>query len=1000
MLACCWITGILAPSIAHAQQNSAQKTSASSASGDVTANVEPMQIFDRSNLVAWCIVPFDAKQRGPAERAEMVRELGLQRVAYDWRDEHVSSFEEEILQYKEHGIEFFAFWSWHDAFEPLIRKHGITPQIWVIPSSPQADTETARVAAAAEQLLPLVEKTRSLGLKLGLYNHGGWSGTPTNLIAVCEYLRSHHQAEHVGIVYNFHHAHDDLADFTAQFPKLMPYLLCLNLNGMADPSTVSGLTNKILPIGSGQHEQSMMQLVVDHGYSGPIGILDHRSEVDARESLQQNLDGLTRVVSQLRVPAAVGEQPLPADPRRGELINLNGYFPFHPVADAEQWEKRRQQIRQRILVSQGLWPMPSRAELNAVIHGRVERDDYVVDRVYFESIPGHYVTGSLYRPKGKRGPFPAIISPHGHWDQGRFHDAGEAAVKREIETGGETDPIGGRHPLQARSVQLARMGCVVLLYDMTGNADSIQIGHRPAKWSHLDTPTNWGFMSVQADLRLQNMMGLQTWNSIRALDFMLQLEDVDPARIGVTGASGGGTQSMLISAIDDRIAAAMPCVMVSTAMQGGCTCENAPLLRIDQGNIDIAAATAPRPLGMTAADDWTIELQTKGYPDLVRLYQLLGHPDRLSAAFHIQFPHNYNLVNRQEMYAFFNRHFKLAFDKPVVERPYTPLTRDEATVWDGDHPAPSGDQVGDAHEIRLLKLATEDSDQQMQAIVAATNDLTQFQSAVAGGWETILGRRLDQVGDVQWIASHAAGDSTDAISSGKLLRASDGEQVSVRVFSPGKPGTPSRGTVVLLTDQGLAAFDGDQWAARSTQQLTEAGYRVIAADLFQQDDPNMKAQPMWFQPDGDEGWKRFSGYTYGYNHCLFVKRVHDVLSILAYAGKDSEEPLHLVGIGSVAGPLAIAARSQSGDRVGKTVVDVQGFRFQRVAAHDDPMFVPGSVKYLDVDGLLAVCAPADLRLVGKETFPVADKIYTAMGKSNSLTRSPDSENLIRLIEVP
>ena len=146
---------------------------------------------------------------------------------------------------------------------------------------------------------------------------------------------------------------------------------------------------------------------------------------------------------------------------------------------------------------------------------------------------------------------------------------------------------------------------------MTGNADSIQLGHRPDQWSHLDHQQDWGFFTAQAELRLQNMMGLQTWNSIRAIDFLLTLDDTDSTRIGVTGASGGGTQSMILGAIDDRIAAAMPCVMVSTAMQGGCTCENAPYLRIDQGNVDIAAAIAPRPLGLTAADDWTVELEIK-----------------------------------------------------------------------------------------------------------------------------------------------------------------------------------------------------------------------------------------------------------------------------------------------------------------------------------------------------------------------------------------------------
>ena len=384
-------------------------------------------------------------------------------------------------------------------------------------------------------------------------------------------------------------------------------------------------------------------------------------------------------------PRVYPEGELPNDARLGDLRNLNSYFPFRQV-DPADWPQRQKKIKRRILISQGLWPMPTRPALNAVIHGRVERDDYVVDRVFFESIPGHFVTGSLYRPKESKGPFPAILSPHGHWSNGRFYDAGEEQIEKDLVSGAEKFEIGGRYPIQARAVQLARMGCIVFVYDMTGNADSIQIRHRPDEWSHLDRKENWGFFSVQAELRLQNMMGLQTWNSIRAIDFLLGLEGVDPDRIGVTGASGGGTQSMIISAVDERIAASMPCVMVSTSMQGGCTCENAPYLRIDQGNIDIAAATAPRPLGLTAADDWTIELESKGYPDLRNLYVRLGHQDRLTAAFHIRFKHNYNLVNRTVMYGFFNRHFGLGFDEPIEERDFVPLTRDEATVWTGDHP--------------------------------------------------------------------------------------------------------------------------------------------------------------------------------------------------------------------------------------------------------------------------------------------------------------------------
>ena len=224
--------------------------------------------------------------------------------------------------------------------------------------------------------------------------------------------------------------------------------------------------------------------------------------------------------------------------------------------------------------------------------------------------------------------------PFSPWalQDGRFYDAGLETVSKQIETGAEQfNKVDVS--LAGSSCAIGTHGCMVFHYDMIGYADANQLGHRPEKWKHLDRAQGWGFMSVQADLRLQNMMGLQTWNSIRAVDFVLQLDDVDPSRVGVTGASGGGTQSMILGAIDERIAASMPCVMVSTAMQGGCTCENAPLLRIDQGNIDIAAATAPRPLGLTAADDWTIDLKTRGFPDLENIYQMMGVASRLSAVF-------------------------------------------------------------------------------------------------------------------------------------------------------------------------------------------------------------------------------------------------------------------------------------------------------------------------------------------------------------------------------
>ena len=257
--------------------------------------------FAKDKLIAWCIVPFDAKKRGPAARAKMVRDLGMRRVAYDWRKEHVATFEQEILAYQKHGLEFFAFWSWHDSLEPLIKKYGIRPQIWITASSPEAETQQARIELAAKKLLPLVEKTRGLGLKLGLYNHGGWGGTPTNLVAVCEHLQQVHGADHVGGVYNFHHAHDQISDFATSLEVMVPHLLCLNLNGMVSPDDfdVKQQENKIRSIGTGKYDDALISSVLSSGYGGPVGILDHRNDMDSEVALKQNLQGLELLLKQI-----------------------------------------------------------------------------------------------------------------------------------------------------------------------------------------------------------------------------------------------------------------------------------------------------------------------------------------------------------------------------------------------------------------------------------------------------------------------------------------------------------------------------------------------------------------------------------------------------------------------------------------------------------------------------------------------------------------------------
>lgn len=256
-------------------------------------------LFARGNLVAWCVVPFDARQRGPWERAAMLRELGFTKVAYDWREEHVPQFEEEMLAYQECGLELLAFWSWHPAVVPLFEKYHLRPQIWLINPSPLAETDARRVELAANELMPTVRAALDVGCPVGLYNHGGWGGEPQNLVAVCLHLRDHAGTDRIGIVYNLHHGHDHLHDFADSLAAMRPLLLCLNLNGMS----LSG-EPKILPLGRGTNDWKLLRMIAESGYRGPIGILGHREDVDAKVSLGENLQGLDSLLTQRDLPFA------------------------------------------------------------------------------------------------------------------------------------------------------------------------------------------------------------------------------------------------------------------------------------------------------------------------------------------------------------------------------------------------------------------------------------------------------------------------------------------------------------------------------------------------------------------------------------------------------------------------------------------------------------------------------------------------------------------------
>lgn len=249
-------------------------------------------------LVAWCIAAnFDASGRSPEERAEMLNELGIRYCAYDWRPGQEDRFEAEILAYQENGIEMMAFWKGNERAFALFRKHGIRPQLWRTVHGESGETFEDKVQSTVVAMAPFAEQAASYGGILGLYNHGGWGGEPESLVAVCEGLQKLGY-ENVGIAYNFHHAHDEIDQWAEVFPKMMPYLLCLNLNGMTRGEVTKEA--KIMPLGQGEAELEMLRVVFESGYDGPIGIIDHEPEKDAREMLETNLNGLRKLMAELK----------------------------------------------------------------------------------------------------------------------------------------------------------------------------------------------------------------------------------------------------------------------------------------------------------------------------------------------------------------------------------------------------------------------------------------------------------------------------------------------------------------------------------------------------------------------------------------------------------------------------------------------------------------------------------------------------------------------------
>ena len=546
---------------------------------------------------------------------------------------------------------------------------------------------------------------------------------------------------------------------------------------------------------------------------------------------------------------------LPTADVRGQIRDLNTPRAMPEYKTKAEWLTHAGWLREHILVSCGLWPMPERTPINARVFGRIEREGYSVEKVFFESSPGFYVCGNLYRPLGRgKGPFPAVLNPHGHWKEGRF---------------GHED----RGSVPGRCIGLARHGFIAFSYDMIGYNDSkTLIGEHRAFPPAGGREWLWGLSSF----------GLQTWNSIRAVDFLEALPDVDKQRIGCTGASGGGTQTFVLTAVDDRIRFAAPAVMVSAIMQGGCLCENAPNLRQDTFNVEISACAAPRPqLLLAATGDWTRYTMTHEFPAIRSIYSLFGAAENVEAV-RFDADHNYNQDSRETMYAFFGRRVLGDSDRNhFKEAPFTLEPRENLLVWQGlEKPANALDTNG------VWRSWVANSDKQLTAALADTKSFRTL-------YEPALRHALSlEVPTPKDMLVQPCDDGTIAV--GRVGR---GDRVPGKLWLPRGKRSPRQATLVVHPKGWLAAQP-------LAEQLVAQGHMVMAIDCFNH---IRKSEDPFFST---------------YNKTDTQLRVQDILTALTYLRTRKDvSAINLVGLEQaglwclLARPFALYVNKTSADVV-------------------------------------------------------------------------------------
>ncbi len=617
-------------------------------------------------------------------------------------------------------------------------------------------------------------------------------------------------------------------------------------------------------------------------------------------------------------------------------------------ANKKEWEAARESTIARLALAAGLLPEPDFQELKPRVWDHKEHDGIIIAKVSFESVPGLLCTGSLYLPKDTSKKVPGILCPYGHWTNGRFHN----------------NDLGS---LPFRCIRFAQLGFAVFCYDMLGKCDNCQIMHRPP----LD-------QERLAELYGTTPFALQTWNSIRALDFLCSLPEVDDKRIGCTGASGGGSQTWTITALDERIKVFAPVCMLSSHFQGGCICEEGPMLRLHGlTSFDVISACAPRPVILpSVTQDWTNLIPNYEYPALKKVYTMLGAPNNIKN-FHADYPHNYNRFTREHVYAWFS-HFLQG--KPLVD-----------TILEGDvtmpplellaHNSPQIVPTPDTHREALAKIerySTKDA-------LGFTTDKQAFAEEKEEKID-LLSFILDtdpQCSDIACRVTQAKYDIPGGHAWNRLLsRRGEGDIIPATLVMPADA-PDTKKVQLLLAPEGMESFFDNNKYHSFLESCLDAQSAALAIDVLgtgaTKDMPE-KSPREQYKDDID---------FYAFNQSLFSMRVQDVITAVNYLKEYGFNDITVIALGEAA-RIAACALPQL-DCVSLALFDLNGVHDDEASWLQPDNFQPFIYKVGGLKGVLSLRAPSKLILCGadKELIEQITGVYEMLGKSSMLEIKKD-----------